>query len=307
MYFEPSIPNTFHFEPHLKKLDAEDDYTRDTREICRMHLKGECLKGHNCPDKHLRPDKAIVCEYWLRGICKKADQCEFMHEFDIRRMPECFYYAIRGECLNPECVFVHVNPDDEIKECPYYKRGFCSMGPRCRYKHIARVLCPNYMAGFCLDGRMCKYAHPKFNHPLEDELADEPLWYIPLSQRRPRKEFEDEPGQPATQKRRLDEGPTRSLSEVTCFKCGEKGHYANQCPNDKNWAIQGRIREETFGRSSTAVPTSTSATDGPPAGAAPQDSQQRFQQNYIRNITCYYCGVLGHRIAECPSRPGPRH
>lgn len=25
-------------------------------------------------------------------------------------------------------------------------------------------------------------------------------------------------------------GTFRSLDQVTCFKCGEKGHYANKCP-----------------------------------------------------------------------------
>lgn len=24
--------------------------------------------------------------------------------------------------------------------------------------------------------------------------------------------------------------PFRSLDQVTCYKCGEKGHYANRCP-----------------------------------------------------------------------------
>lgn len=25
-------------------------------------------------------------------------------------------------------------------------------------------------------------------------------------------------------------GPQKPLEEVTCFKCGTKGHYANRCP-----------------------------------------------------------------------------
>lgn len=25
-------------------------------------------------------------------------------------------------------------------------------------------------------------------------------------------------------------GPQKPLEEVTCYKCGQKGHYANKCP-----------------------------------------------------------------------------
>eukprot|EP00996_Jenningsia_fusiforme_P002401 NODE_3231_length_1020_cov_20.491246_g2972_i0.p1 GENE.NODE_3231_length_1020_cov_20.491246_g2972_i0~~NODE_3231_length_1020_cov_20.491246_g2972_i0.p1 ORF type:complete len:270 (-),score=40.47 NODE_3231_length_1020_cov_20.491246_g2972_i0:124-933(-) len=264
MFFEPNLENVFNFEKFITLVDAEEDANRDTRDVCRLHLKGDCHKGRLCEDKHVRQEKAIVCEYWLRGICKKADKCEFLHEFDIRRMPECFYYALRGECLNPECVFVHVNPEDDVKDCPYYKRGFCSMGPLCKYRHRPSVLCPNYMAGFCLEGKLCLNSHPKFNHPAEDELADDPLGYIPLAQRKGRRDFDDDD---LGQKRRYisDE----ALANVLCFRCGEKGHYANHCMNE---------RKKT-------------------------DIGENYQRYGGGNVTCFYCGQQGHKISECPTKP----
>eukprot|EP00667_Euglena_gracilis_P013259 EG_transcript_13655 len=265
MYFEPSVDLVFSFEEWLRQADEKKDEKRDTREVCRLALRGECMKGKYCPDRHLRPDKARVCEYWLRGICKKDDKCEFLHEFDIRRMPECYYFANFGECLNPECVFVHVTEED-IKECPYYKRGFCSLGPRCKYKHTRAVFCPNFMAGFCLEGKMCKYAHPKFNHPLEDELAEEPLSYIP--QKRLRRDFEDDDNH-AVGRRRLGDSETpvfRSLDTVVCFKCGEKGHYANVCPNPARPRQPGDLRDMRT------------------------------------KVTCFNCGEPGHVSSECPRR-----
>jgi len=239
MFFEPSVDVTFSFEEFLRRSDERKDEKRDTREVCRAALKGECMKGKYCPDRHIRPDKARVCEYWLRGICKKDDKCEFLHEFDIRRMPECYFFANYGECLNPECVFVHVAEDD-IKECPYYRRGFCSLGPCCKYKHTRAILCPNFLSGFCLEGKICKHAHPKFNHPLEDELAEEPLAYIP--QKRLRRD-DDEDNITVPRRRFGDSEATqafRSLDNVVCFKCGDKGHYANMCPKPRQDALSGK-------------------------------------------------------------------
>ena len=48
--------------------------------------------------------KTIVCKHWLRGLCKKGDQCEFLHEYDMSKMPECYFYTRFSEFyLN--CIF----------------------------------------------------------------------------------------------------------------------------------------------------------------------------------------------------------
>ena len=39
----------------------------------------------------------MVCKHWLRGLCKKGDQCEFLHEYDMTKMPECYFYSKFGE------------------------------------------------------------------------------------------------------------------------------------------------------------------------------------------------------------------
>ena len=41
----------------------------------------------------LQPAQTIVCKHWLRGLCKKGDQCEFLHEYDMSKMPECYFYT----------------------------------------------------------------------------------------------------------------------------------------------------------------------------------------------------------------------
>lgn len=112
----------------------------------------------------------------MRGLCKKGDDCEFLHEFDMTKMPECYFFSkygkllnwfISGECMNKECPFLHIDPATKVQDCPWYDRGFCRngkvslnmlLGPLCRNRHIRRVACRNYINGLCPKGKECKYA-----------------------------------------------------------------------------------------------------------------------------------------------------
>lgn len=80
-----------------------------------------------------RPLKQTVCTYWLKGLCMKGNECGFLHEFDVTRMPICRTMLRHGECKEADCPFKHTL--DDVKECNMYKLGFCVYGPQCRYKH----------------------------------------------------------------------------------------------------------------------------------------------------------------------------
>ena len=67
--------------------------SESTAMVCTLFTKGQCQRASFCPYRHLRADRTIVCKHWLRGLCKKGDQCEFLHEFDMAKMPECYFYA----------------------------------------------------------------------------------------------------------------------------------------------------------------------------------------------------------------------
>ena len=121
---------------------VEDD------QICRLALtpSGCPLGPLHCPLRHTKPTAqnfqppkqmpthprdrerlATVCKHWLRGLCKKGDACEFLHEYNLRRMPECWWYAKFGYCqAGDECLYAH--PKERKIECPDYKRGFCKLG-----------------------------------------------------------------------------------------------------------------------------------------------------------------------------------
>lgn len=53
--------------------------------------------GGMCPFRHISGEKTVVCKHWLRGLCKKGDQCEFLHEYDMTKMPECYFYSKFGK------------------------------------------------------------------------------------------------------------------------------------------------------------------------------------------------------------------
>lgn len=63
------------------------------RGVCLKNEERVCLMGSLCPLRHIVKDKQVVCKHWLRGLCKKGDQCEFLHEYDLSKMPECFFFS----------------------------------------------------------------------------------------------------------------------------------------------------------------------------------------------------------------------
>ncbi|KAJ1336758.1 hypothetical protein BSLG_007077 [Batrachochytrium salamandrivorans] len=214
--------------------------------VCSYFLRGACRQGSACPFKHPQKVRAVVCKHWLRGLCKKGEVCEFLHEYNMKRMPECWFFAKLGECTNPECQYLHIDPDSKVRECPWYTRGFCKHGAECRHKHTRKAACQNYLTGFCPNGESCQFGHAK--HELPVLVAEEAP--IPGTAGAPRlatfktvaPRFGSSGGSGGgggsnnnnnnSADNSSGDGSRgfRSLTQVTCFKCNEVGHYANSCP-----------------------------------------------------------------------------
>lgn len=146
-------------EPCPPSLPAEDSFIAATR---RPPKRSANLCIFSC--------YSLVCKHWLRSLCKKGEACEFLHEYNLRKMPECNFYVRYGYCSNnEECLYLHIHPDSKIPVCPHYENGFCPLGPVCSKKHVRtqQLVCKFYLAGFCPVGRKdCKEgAHPRWTDP----------------------------------------------------------------------------------------------------------------------------------------------
>ncbi|KAK3187566.1 RNA-binding component of cleavage and polyadenylation factor [Lecanicillium sp. MT-2017a] len=170
-------PYTFRFSPFLRET-YQVGLPVD-RPICKAYQTGSCPNGTRCTERHVTDGKtpshptgglnSLVCKHWLRGLCKKGVPCEFLHEYNLRKMPECNFFMRNGYCSNgEECLYLHVDPMSKLPPCPHYDMGFCPLGPICSKKHVRRKLCPFYLAGFCPEGPECKRgSHPKWSKDLE--------------------------------------------------------------------------------------------------------------------------------------------
>jgi len=84
--------------------------------------------------KHDPRLRTVVCRHWLRDLCMKGSACEFLHKYDLSRMPLCRH---GDRCKLKDCVFRHISESNR-SECVFYTQGFCIHGPFCRYKHVRR-------------------------------------------------------------------------------------------------------------------------------------------------------------------------
>lgn len=44
--------------------------------------------------------RTVVCKHWLRGLCKKGEMCDYLHEYDEDKMPVCQFYFSETVCVH---------------------------------------------------------------------------------------------------------------------------------------------------------------------------------------------------------------
>ncbi|XP_043941061.1 putative cleavage and polyadenylation specificity factor subunit 4-like protein isoform X2 [Protopterus annectens] len=209
--------------------------------VCEFFPLGICKNGPLCPFRHVTGEKTIVCKHWLRGLCKKGDHCEFLHEYDMTKMPECYFYSKYG----PLCKHKHTRR----VMCTNYLVGFCHEGPNCKFVHPKLDLPQSYVEQLkngkthgLRDVEYMKSSHAQMSIPSAPPSIMDDMVPFPRSQPllllhgMPQFNQLSAMSLMHYQLRNIQEVMAasarcgiRPLEQVTCFKCGDKGHYANKC------------------------------------------------------------------------------
>lgn len=171
---QPPREISFSFDPWLKlnlNFGEPDEHVYRNGRLARQGsvVCKHWLKGTSSPP-HFLAQFLSQCLWRIPGLCKKGDACEFLHEYNIRKMPECtkshslclptvqgYFFNKHGYCQNvEECLYRHIDPVSRIGVCPWYERGFCPLGPDCSQRHVkGRRICQMFLTGFCPLGREC--------------------------------------------------------------------------------------------------------------------------------------------------------
>ena len=100
---------------------------------------------------------SVVCLYWLKGLCKNGNNCNYLHEAIPEKLPECPHGI---NCTKQGCCpLKHIKK--EQKECHSYSSGYCPYGKKCKDFHKQKDICLNYLLGFCPEGPNCQLYHFK--------------------------------------------------------------------------------------------------------------------------------------------------
>lgn len=69
--------------------------------------------------KALHVKHQIVCRYWLANRCMSGNECVFLHEYKVDKLPLCAY--IEAQCPDGDaCMFRHEYLLHERRQTPRY-------------------------------------------------------------------------------------------------------------------------------------------------------------------------------------------
>ena len=133
---------------------------------------GSLNTARTAVDQTTSPDESrkhtIVCTHWLRNLCKKGENWEYLHSYDPSKMPIWKYFQI-GSCKNEYWHYLHIDAKINQSKWPYYESGFWKNGAYCKNSHKEKELCTDYIYGFCIRGPSWNKMHLKTLISIDDD------------------------------------------------------------------------------------------------------------------------------------------
>ena len=81
-------------------MDVIEDDDFDLDEMLGVETAEEPAPSDQPPDPRRH---RVVCKHWLRGLCKRGDDCDFLHVYDPARMPQCLCVARPAHAFARAC------------------------------------------------------------------------------------------------------------------------------------------------------------------------------------------------------------
>lgn len=237
----------------------------DRTVVCKHWLRGLCKKGDNCEFLHeYDMTKMPECFFYSRYNACSNKECPFLHIDPESKIRDCPWYD-RGFCRHgPNCRHRHTRR----VLCINYLCGFCPDGPSCKFVH-PRFDLPvlgndpnapkkgNVICHYCNEAGHKIYQCPNMPPEEREGAIQSKLHLIShhnqhnpnpnpsggdfrqggfnrggFHQNQESNNFREGNNRDSDNAgfQGRGERPHRPLDQVTCYKCGEKGHYANKCP-----------------------------------------------------------------------------
>jgi len=222
------------------------EYDMSKMPECYFYSRFNACHNKECPFLHIDPESKIRdCPWYDRGFCRHGPHCRHRH---VRRVLCTNYLA--GFCpVGPECKDAHPRfeipapPEQDprlakkvVIACHYcgevgHKVSHCTkMPPDLKEQHMANAAMYGGMGeikvynGYAQGGQFVRrgFGRPHMPGSVANSAAA-------AASAAAGAKTTGEGGAPPT-----GQGPPpvkqyRNLEDVVCYKCGEKGHFANRC------------------------------------------------------------------------------
>lgn len=217
------------------------EYDMSKMPECYFYSRFHACSNKECPFLHIDPESKIKdCPWYDRGFCRHGPNCRHRHT----RRVMCVNYLC-GFCPEgPSCKFVHPRFDlPSLSETAIAKKGsvvchFCNEAghkiyqcPRMTQEQREEVIASK-QAQYQQQQANFHHQQQQFNHhERNNENQDNNSGDVGQGDHsRPPSQAPWNRGMDAGQQQQQGPRPHRPLDQVTCFKCGDRGHYANRCP-----------------------------------------------------------------------------